>query len=786
MISNRSTMHRWVVNVKYTVLRRIWLIVFLFGLIGNGWFVLQMTQTLVENSSTNIPDRRLVDLPTGSWHAQQKPAVMPKMVSTTDSSKRKSSAPKVETPKKENDQDFFSICLLIKDDNDLLNEWIAYHYHVLKLRHLVVAVDPESETSPAAILETWRKNFGLQVDEWTDQNYMPEFFLQGMYEHVPRMIKWSDNATKWKSDGVNVTSEDLEKTFQKINRHRYRQSKFLKECILHLQKQDRKWVTHVDTDEFIVINPALRQEGEAGNITVPTILGQNTIFSFLQDLVHLNSGVVNWPCISMPRLLFGAREDPVSSGGIGDHAPSRLSLETMRWKYHADYADQNLNRLPKVIMDVSGVPPSALNSSKVFSIHRPSLGLCRRQAQMDMTVGRKYPITVNHYIGSLSRYMSRKDARRTPKTYWQKADIQAGKDDDWMDGWLDSFVDTYGLHKASSVLRDYMDAASVNDRPMQLGLSAPLEEDSFAACMIFSDDTSILSEWIAYHYHALKLRTLIVAVDPSSETSPSAIFEKWRGLMHIEEWNDEHFMPESFLQGHQEPVLSIVDDRTDKGESVKMNKRQYRQSTFLGSCIHELRRRGNTWMMHIDVDEYVVLNPVVRQKEKWRGIQLDRTRAPSFILDFLKQAAAMFPKPLKYPCISMPSLFYGAFEEESPRNSSLAVSKRFETLRWKYHSELGKDNEGKPKVIMDLSGIPPKANFLNQDQVFSIHRPSAHMCRGSEAVTFDKPYKFPVAINYYLGSWERYSMRNDPRPSRQVNCFEFLFRFILPFQRLTS
>jgi hypothetical protein len=236
-MSNRSTLHRWVINVKYSAIRRIWLIIFVSVLIGNAWLATQMTQTSAEKRPNNFPDAKVVDLPAGRRHAQQRQPAPPKRKSTTNSSKIKPIAPKVmETPKGENDQDSFSICLLIKDDNYLLNEWIAYHYHVLKLRHLVVAVDPESETSPADMLESWRKNFGLQVDEWTDQNFMPEFFLQGKYGRVPRMSKWSVNVTTWKNDGVDATREDLEKTFQKINRHRYRQSKFLKECILHLEK----------------------------------------------------------------------------------------------------------------------------------------------------------------------------------------------------------------------------------------------------------------------------------------------------------------------------------------------------------------------------------------------------------------------------------------------------------------------------------------------------------------------------------------------------------------------
>ena len=38
----------------------------------------------------------------------------------------------------------FSACMLVMDDNHRLTEWLAYHYHVLPLRYLVVAVDPKA------------------------------------------------------------------------------------------------------------------------------------------------------------------------------------------------------------------------------------------------------------------------------------------------------------------------------------------------------------------------------------------------------------------------------------------------------------------------------------------------------------------------------------------------------------------------------------------------------------------------------------------------------------------
>eukprot|EP00588_Corethron_pennatum_P009150 CAMPEP_0194271248 /NCGR_PEP_ID=MMETSP0169-20130528/5088_1 /TAXON_ID=218684 /ORGANISM="Corethron pennatum, Strain L29A3" /LENGTH=204 /DNA_ID=CAMNT_0039013557 /DNA_START=100 /DNA_END=711 /DNA_ORIENTATION=+ len=65
--------------------------------------------------------------------------------------------------------DVISACLLVKDDNHILSEWIAYHYTTLPLRHLVVAVDPISETSPADILGRWNKEMDMDIHMWGDE-----------------------------------------------------------------------------------------------------------------------------------------------------------------------------------------------------------------------------------------------------------------------------------------------------------------------------------------------------------------------------------------------------------------------------------------------------------------------------------------------------------------------------------------------------------------------------------------------------------------------------------------
>lgn len=71
-----------------------------------------------------------------------------------------------------------SACLLVKDDNDILSEWIAYHYHALNMRFLIVAVDPHSIQSPSSILAKWKLLTDLEIIEWNDEMYMPQYFLK--------------------------------------------------------------------------------------------------------------------------------------------------------------------------------------------------------------------------------------------------------------------------------------------------------------------------------------------------------------------------------------------------------------------------------------------------------------------------------------------------------------------------------------------------------------------------------------------------------------------------------
>lgn len=132
----------------------------------------------------------------------------------------------------------FSACLLIRDDNDIINEWIAYHYHVLRMKRLIVGVDPNSETSPEKILTEWTDL--MEIDLWTDADYMPKEFLRTGIppkDHIQNITKFGEI-----NHEVNLG----------INAHRYRQKVFLTQCFKKLKVEKRTWAMHIDTDEYIV------------------------------------------------------------------------------------------------------------------------------------------------------------------------------------------------------------------------------------------------------------------------------------------------------------------------------------------------------------------------------------------------------------------------------------------------------------------------------------------------------------------------------------------------------
>jgi hypothetical protein len=415
-----------------------------------------------------------------------------------------------------------AFCLLIKDDNDILAEWVAYHYHVMNMRRLIVAVDPDSQTSPEEVLGLWKgwaegaNTDGLALDYtlWNDKDFMPEYFWKDKdYSKVPDFLDKSKKVdpktnrvfSSWHgtSSLETMTQEEILADLTKVNNHRFRQRRFVSQCYAQLKREGRTWTAHIDTDEYIVVNPLLRQastESVAGTkgaaaasskVPVPATPSAGSLARFLEAMYKKMEKDLPHTCLMMPTLRVGSKEDDDDKSlivatdgslvgkGVDDEAAAAAStttspwryeaFESLRWQYHCKFDDNANNGKSKSLVNVATIPTShpILANQIAFSIHEPMVSkiggpknACQGNVRGFEPIWKR-PLSVNHYLGSLERYMSRDDVRRTPQNYKQKAGKSSElKDDGWIRTWFASFVSEHGVNKVRTVLGNLTIASS--------------------------------------------------------------------------------------------------------------------------------------------------------------------------------------------------------------------------------------------------------------------------------------------------------------------------------------
>ena len=352
----------------------------------------------------------------------------------------------------------FSACLLVMDDNPRLAEWLAYHYHVLPLRYLIVAVDPRSQTSPTLFFNRWRQQ-GMVVEEWTDHDFWRSKHITG----------------KEPSRALDESTADFQ---AKRDRHRGRQKYFYRTCLERMQAQNRTWVTLNDSDEYLVYNHAggdnfpswqdrMQKRHEASKIhgsqsrmqptmTPPTTGDEGQMIHYIEHERAAGLSYYQSPCIGVPRLQFGTGES--TKNDIRARVPDSVAdavhnLDTLQWRKHASRNDFIKNALGKVILDVSRLPPVA-KLPYFTSLHRPIKKLCPAPWNNEWESG----LRINHYLGSWAAYSFRDDSRRggeRSREQWEyKAEQNQEQTDDVIRPWLAGFVKKHGTEKAKALLQD--------------------------------------------------------------------------------------------------------------------------------------------------------------------------------------------------------------------------------------------------------------------------------------------------------------------------------------------
>jgi hypothetical protein len=313
---------------------------------------------------------------------------------------------------KEND-DSFSACLLVMDDNHFLIEWLAYHYPALPLRHLIVAVDPRSKTSPSLILNRWRKH-GMNVREWKDQDFInkeereeAEYWAGRKFSDAPRALI----------------------------QHRARQRLFYYHCMRQFKEEGRQWLLMTDSDEFVRVNyktvdrlleknNSPETETSTVRVVVPPITEPGSVLSYLRQEVQRPGNNLTTPCVQIPRIRFGTQESLANNNNNNNNSVIPMSgfnasaFQTLRFRSHAHSDNYFVNRISKVMIDLHRVSWESL--APVESIHMPIKDICKRR-RLHIRADDQVFI-IHHYLGTWEQYTFRDDSRagkeRSLKVGW--------------------------------------------------------------------------------------------------------------------------------------------------------------------------------------------------------------------------------------------------------------------------------------------------------------------------------------------------------------------------------
>mmetsp|Transcript_3619 Transcript_3619/g.5637 ORF Transcript_3619/g.5637 Transcript_3619/m.5637 type:complete len:520 (-) Transcript_3619:83-1642(-) len=291
---------------------------------------------------------------------------------------------------------------------------------------------------------------------------------------------------------------------------------------------------------------------------------------------------------------------------------------------------------------------------------------------------------------------------------------------------------------------------------------------TFSACLLFMDDHNRLSEWIAYHYFALPLGYLIIAVDPASNAPPQ-IDGYWRKVMKIEIWNDKDFFP----------IPGSIKRRKKDGPKQLLEKHRMRQREFYKACGKRLQDKGRTLTSFIDTDEYVTVSDhfqanfsttiVHKPGFVWNLIQTYRQEHRQAQKQHENKNTSLSWVPTYYSntCFHLPRTLYTAVESTAAeRIHSLPEwidALQFMTFRHRYRLTPYEDRgpskgfNGLAKVIVDVSNLTDD-DFVQQSTTHAPFKPSC--LRTSPNKLYGST---PLGIHHYLGSWESYSREKDPR-----------------------
>ena len=301
-----------------------------------------------------------------------------------------------------------------------------------------------------------------------------------------------------------------------------------------------------------------------------------------------------------------------------------------------------------------------------------------------------------------------------------------------------------------------------------------------AACLLLMDDNHFLIEWLAFHYHALRLRFLIVGVDPRSTTTPDAILRRWEGRIKIETWNQKEQYFNEKLKANEGKKMAWIQDLPNE----TLPNHRALQRKFNLECLATHKRNGRGWTFLIDTDEYIHINPRIRESSedlflpKWK--RLPSIQEPDSVYTMLMQLTIPDISPGEFhPCVRIARRQFSGDNGESTSSKRLLVesqgfnSTNFHTIRWRkwgYHDRYHPALPG--KTIIDLHRLR-LSDVVQEGNKGDPHNPLSAICPASGI--FAGEDKALLLANHYMGSREQWNSRSND--ARGPECRRLLYDY---------
>lgn len=381
----------------------------------------------------------------------------------------------------------FSACLLIKDQNMLLPEWLAFHYTVLPLRRLIVGIDPHSITDPEPILDLY-SSIGMNITIWRNES---EY--------------WQDWGGNKPNDKLDFQLTNTSSWIEKRDRHRKRQRRFYAGCLQRLRDEGRTWTAVIDADEYLAFNHFDREEGAPswckgdatcqetylksirdGNNIRTNMTGTTAVEimdNYPEALRHQDKGVWNEvtydnpdkPCILLSRYVFVSKEDNMghSEPGVDDKKLNASRFHTLHYHYRASL---NAAQIGKCMINAKHYDDRPIESP-----HRVLGDQCT--ANSGWAYNGMNLFRVHHYLGSWlsfrplgidllgvqggNRFQERNKKYGTNIIF----DTTTGLDGKTNTSWLSRFISAVGIKAARALTEEAIERSEREKRLIEKGLT---------------------------------------------------------------------------------------------------------------------------------------------------------------------------------------------------------------------------------------------------------------------------------------------------------------------------